>query len=112
VKENCCSLSLIADPCCQTGPRAATGTFCRFSAGFGLAPMALAGGRGAMARQCAKSGAVRRRARVHRPESRNTLKVLVLRRNTVGSECNPSVNSPRPTFCAEHAAPPLLMSGR
>jgi ssDNA-binding Zn-finger/Zn-ribbon topoisomerase 1 len=27
-------------------------------------------------------------------------------------ERTPSVNSPRPTFCAGHAAPPLLMSGR
>jgi integrase len=27
-------------------------------------------------------------------------------------QSNPSVNSPRPTFCAGHAAPPLLMSGR
>jgi hypothetical protein len=62
VKENWFSLSFIADPCCQTGPRASTGKSCRFSGGFGLAPMALAGGRGATARQCAKSGAVLRRA--------------------------------------------------
>jgi hypothetical protein len=60
VRGNWFSLSVIATPSCQTGPRASTGKFCQFSGGFGLTPMALAGGRGRAARQCARSGAVLR----------------------------------------------------
>ena len=60
VKENCFSLSFIPAPSCQSWWRASTGKFCRFSGGFGLAPMALAVGRGRTATQCARSGGVLR----------------------------------------------------
>ena len=38
VKRNCFSFPFIAAPPCQTGPRAATITFCRFSGGFAPSP--------------------------------------------------------------------------
>ena len=44
MKENCFSLSSIATPSCQTGSRASTGKFCRFSGGFAPSPRAWAGG--------------------------------------------------------------------
>jgi len=58
VKENCFSLSSIATPSCQTGPRAPTGKYCRFSGGFAPSPRAWAGGSDGAARQCAKCSAI------------------------------------------------------
>ena len=52
------ALILIVAPACQTGPRASTGKFSRFSGGFARSATGRAGGSGPAARQCASSSAI------------------------------------------------------